>query len=107
MTQLGKSASMYDSEKRLPSFLVPSLTPFRPEVATLHSPPDALHTIPVGRAFIEDHDNISAQLLLDFDGKLGCQKMLAAVNMGAEQGTFVADAAKVPQAEHLKTAAIT
>src|SRR5438105_2935614 len=73
----------------------------------------ALHGLPriclvrwVGRAFIEGHDDIGADLPLDIHHGFGREDMTGAVDVGLEFDSIGSYAAQARQAENLESAAV-
>ena len=60
----------------------------------------------IRRAFIEDHGDIGAESVLDFDRALGRQFMPGAVEMGLEDDAVIGDLAEIGQRHDLETARI-
>jgi hypothetical protein len=66
----------------------------------------ASFSVAVWGAFVEDHDDIGAQVVLDLHGGFGVDEYLAAVDGGAEGDAFFGDLAQFPQTEDLKAAGV-
>ncbi len=60
----------------------------------------------IGRALIEDHDDIRAQVTLDLHGLFWPHEHLGAIDRRGEVDALLLDLAHRPQTEHLKTTGI-
>ncbi len=59
-----------------------------------------------GRAFVQAHADGGVEEILDLDAALGRQQMLAAIDVGAELDSVLADLAQRRQAHDLEAAGI-
>ncbi|MNH06159.1 hypothetical protein D3C79_655180 [compost metagenome] len=60
----------------------------------------------IGRALVEDHHDVGAQIVLDLHGFLGVEEDLLAVDGMTEMHPLLGDLANVTQAEHLETTGV-
>jgi len=72
----------------------------------VHCPLHLLKAIIMGRAFIQDHYDIGAEGLLEFNDQLGSEQVLTAINMRAKHDPIVVYLAEPSQTEYLKATAI-
>ena len=78
----------------------------RPPQAALHGLARLGLRHRVGRALVEHHGDVRAQVGLDVGRPLRGQHVQAAVEVGSERGPFLRDRPPFPQAEHLVAAAV-
>ena len=74
---------------------------FRPGMRADHRLARVFQGSGVGRALVERHDHIGADLLFEAHDALGREGMLRAIQVRAEAYPVIADAAEIPQGENL------
>ena len=75
-------------------------------MSAFHRPPGFVEIGVAGRAFVQRHNNICAQFLLQFNRLFRRDKMAAAVYMRAEGNAFIVYLTQTGKAEYLVAAAI-
>ena len=68
-----------------------------------------VHRLPgggIGRAFVERHDDVRAEVLLDLDRTLGREEVRRAVEVALETHALLAEVAQAGEAEDLVAAAV-
>ena len=105
-TQVGVHPTLDDTEQRLVFSAMRLLASFRPLGASTHRGRHVLPVGRVGRALIELHDDIGAQLLLDAHVVLGRPEVPRAVDYRAKANPLIRKLQRVGETEDLEPARI-
>lgn len=107
LAQIGVHAALDDAEKSLTRWIFLRFdTALEPTGGALEGIFRVAAIGSVRDTLIKGHDDVGAKGVLNFHDGFRREKMLGAVEMGAEKHTFFRDLAQIAEAEHLEAAAI-
>ncbi len=104
-SQVGLNAALNDAEQSLIVARLHLDASFRPAMSSIHGELGVGVIVGIG-TFVERHDDVSAEVLLNADGLLGREAMRRAVNVTLEGHAVVVDLAGLRKREDLKAARV-
>lgn len=110
--QIIETAALHDGEQGLGMailwfrFCHEFYAALQPPVGEVHAVFGVLAGAGVGRAFVEGHNNVSANTALNAQTAFGAEQVLAAINVAGEGGAFFGNFAPMRKAEYLVSSAI-
>ena len=103
--QVRVDAALHNPEQSLVAALLRLDATLRPAVSQLHGNFAVGVVVGIG-TFVEGHDDVRAEILLDADGTLGREAVRRAVNVTLEGHALIVDLASLRQRENLEAARI-